>query len=203
MTGDGLNPDNATSAVRRAVENSGRMPTALDYLEQEPGSEDRNVTLPVLVLHPLSKTRIVDFNTDFVEFVTDSSGNQVGRVFTAEYRLDLQLDIWTAAGSEYGERDLGNKLHSALYAHDSNGPEKPLPDENGNDIDSVWRVRVGDGTQANDLTGSPSIRRWRQDVSLWAHHRFDTSESYVTEVSVPDETQSSDDLIELSDSFSG
>ena len=197
MSGDGLNPDDALSAVRRTVEDSGQMPADLDYIEQEPGDEDSNVGLPVLVLTPSSAVRITSFNTDLAGYVTDTDedGNEVrvGRIFHAEYRLDIQLDIWTAAGSSYDERDLGNTLHDVLYRHDSHGPDLPLLDENGNVIESVWRFRVEDGEQANDLTQTPSLRRWRQDVALWAYHRFDTSEDYLAGVNYPDEFTADDD----------
>lgn len=192
MTGDGLNPDDAVSAVRNTVEQSGKLPAELSYVEQEPGDEERDIHLPALILHPLSAIRIVDHNTDFDGYVTDSNGNRTGRVFTAEYRLDIQLDIWTASGSSYDERTLGNALHTALYPHDSNGPGKSLIGDDGQPIESVWKFRLNDGEQANDLTGTPTLRRWRQDVSMWAYHRFDTTADYSSTVSYPSDLSDDD-----------
>lgn len=192
MTGDGLNPDEALSSVRATVEHSQQMPTDLDYIEQEPGDENRDITLPVLVFQPLTAIRLSDFNTDFDGYVQNDAGDDVGRVFAAEYRLGIQLDIWTASGSSYSERTLGNKLHDALYPHDTSGPGRPLLDENGNPIDSVWKFQIEDGTQANDLTGTPTLRRWRQDVALWSFHRFDTTEDYVATVDYPSDLSDSD-----------
>jgi len=184
MQGDGLSPDEAIRQVRLAVENSGLMPDKMDYVEHEPSDND-NTGLPATIIQPLTEAQISNFNTDRVGFVTDDDGNRVGRVFNSEYRLDLQIDIWVAEQSDYDERTLGNNLYKALYEYSSSGPSKSLADE-------VWRFRVGDGTTANDLTTSPVLRRWRQDFTLWAYHRFDTTEDYVSSVNYPSELSSSD-----------
>lgn len=192
MSDDGLNPDEAVRAVRLSVERSGEMPDSTNYIEHTPGDSD-NTKLPVITIDPINHARITDFNTDQVGFVTDAVGNRVGRVFNAEYRLDLQLDVWTAEGSTHNAREIGNSLYRVLYQHSSKGPNQPLKGEDGNPIDAVWKLRVGDGQPADDLSGSPALRRWRQDLSLWAFHKFDTTMDYMSGVSYPSDLSTDDD----------
>lgn len=198
MTGDGIRPDASMEAVLRAVKDSGLMPASLNYIGHEPNvsGEDANIKLPVVTAQPVSNIRLSDFNTDRVDYTTgtDGSGNTVrtGRVFTAEYRLDVQLDIWVADGSSHDVDTIGNDVWTALYEHDSHGPAKAFVDENGASIESISKFQVRDGEPANNLTYTPAIRRWRQMVTLWAYHRFDTTEDYVATVDVPSELHDSD-----------
>lgn len=197
MVGEGLSPDEAVSTIRRTIEESGLMPDEVTYVEEQPGDENRDVKLPAVVLQPLSSVRLTRFNTDRADYLygEDDEGSEVivGRVFISEYTMSVQLDIWTAAGSSYDERELGEKLYDALYVHDSHGPEQSFLDEDGEPIESIWRFRIDDSEPANDLTGTPTLRRWRQDVSLWSYHRFDTTEDYMTDVDVPTELTVDDD----------
>lgn len=187
MTGDGIKPNEVINTIRTTVEGSGMFPDKMSYLEKEPdvGGSDSNIKLPILSIQPVSNIRITDFMSDKSDKVTDDAGNVVGRVFTAEYRLDLQLDVWVAAGSSYDEYELGNNLWTVLYEYDSLSMAEPFIGADGNEIESIWKFQVSDGEPANDLTFTPAIRRWRQDVTVWAFHRFDTTESYTTGVNTP------------------
>lgn len=194
MTGDGIRPDETITAVRDSIESSPNVPSDVDYLEKEPDltGDEGNVKLPLVTIQPVSEVRITDFNTDLSDYVLDSNGNRVGRVFTGEYRLDLQIDIWTASGSSHDQRDIGNAVWDALYPHDSKSAGRSFTDSNGSDIQSIWKVRVGDGEPANDLAKTPTLRRWRQSLTLWAFHRFDTTEDYVATVNGPSDDGFSD-----------
>lgn len=183
-------------AVKRTVEQQGIVTSDLNYIE--PGNEpdttgsDQGVKLPVFVIQPLDKIALDEFNTDRVGYVTDSDGNQVGRIYHSEYRLDLQLSVWVAEGSKHDVDEIGNDVWHSMYYHDEGGPGNPLPDANGNPVPTVFKFRVQDGTRDDDLTRNMTLRRWHQDVAIWAAHEFKTTEDYIATVEFPDTYQDTD-----------
>lgn len=188
-------PNEIVSAVRKTIENSNNLPSQTSYLEHEPDlqGEDAGLHLPLVTVRPISNLRIRNFNTDRVGYTYDAQGNQTGRVFEAEYRLNLRINIWTAAQSSGPDvRELGEKVWDALYPHDTAGPDQPLPDMQDFDPDAVFRLTVRQGEAANDMTMTPSLRRWRMSVWAWATHEFTTTESYVTGVTIPGDGDFSD-----------
>lgn len=182
-------PDELVSAVLRALDNSSRLPDDLSYLDEEPDTtgSDANVKLPVCSIQTIGGIRLDPFNTDQVDVLTDKDGNAVGRIYHSEYRLDLQLDVWVAEGSSHDADTLGNKVRSVLYNYDSAGPSGFLKDNQGQNITDVWRFRVGDGERRDDLTMTPSLRRWRQELALWSYEEFSTTEDYIAAVDYPQE----------------
>lgn len=188
----GARPGTVIDAVLKAVKQSGNLPTDTAYLDHQPdmAGEDAGVSLPVVSVHPLSNIRLNRFNTDKVGYTTDSDGNRTGRVYHAEYTLDLQLDVWTAAGSSHDAETLGQQVWDALYQHDDAGPDKPLPhpDQSGATLDAVWRFKLRRGETAHDLTASPTLRRWRMDLGAWSRHEFTTDETYAAKVVYPDDS---------------
>jgi hypothetical protein len=182
-----VRPREAVAAVRRAIEESNEMPESVSYLEHEPDTtgDDASIKLPVCAVQTIGSIRIKDFNTDQVSNITDDNGNVVGRKFEAEYRLDTQIDLWVAAGSSHDPDLLGNKMRTVLYNYDSAGPQGFLKDENGENITSIWKFEVGDGERRDDLTMNPSLRRWMQEVTIWANEEFSTVEDYIAAVDYP------------------
>lgn len=183
-------PKELISAVKRALEDSGRYENDMRYLVQEADTEgsDADTKLPATVIQTMSDVRLDPFNTDQVGVLTDDNGNHVGRVYHSRYRLDLQLDIWVAQDSSYDVDDLGDKMRNVLYNYDSAGPGAYLEDDQGQPIEEVWRVRLGDGERADNLSMTPSLRRWRQEITLWANEEFNTTEDYITTINYPSDS---------------
>lgn len=188
-------PQTTIEAVIRSIKDSGRMPAEMSYLGYAPDVEgdDSDVTLPLIAVRPMYKVRLTPHNSDFKEYKTDSQGNHIGRIYASEYRLDLEVSIWTAAGSSYDVDDLGNDVRLALYKHDSSGPGLPLERSDGSPIEAIWKARVEEGQPSNDLTYTPALRRWREELTLWAYHEFDTTEDYVATVSYPADGEMTDE----------
>lgn len=199
MTEEGIRPDETVQALIRSIRRSNRLPDALNYIGYRPDKQnsDANVKLPVLTIEPVSHIRITEFNTDQVDTITqtDADGNEVtvGRVFAAEYRIDFNIAVWVASGSSYDVRNIGNNLWTALYRHDSSGPGEPFISADGTEIEGIWKVQIRDGEPHDDLTHTPSLRRWNQMVSIWAYHTFDTTEDYISSVDYPSELSGTQD----------
>lgn len=180
-------PRHAMEAVARAVANSGELPSEMSLLLQEADAtaDDADVDLPLLEVQPLLVDNVVVSNTDFVGWVTDDNGNQTGRIYFSEYEMTIELNIWTTKNDGYDPDDLGNKLREALYPYSSYGPDQPFLDDEQNPIDQITYFRFDNGERTDDLIQTPTVRRWSQEVELWACEEFRTDEDYITTVDYP------------------
>lgn len=175
-----MRPREVIEVVVNAVKQSGRLPDSTNYVGYEPNIDTDAIKLPLLEVVTTSEARISDHNTDEQGEILDDEGNSVARVFHAMYQLSIEVNIWTAEGSRYDPNVLGDEVFAALYNYDSAGPSKKLADE-------IWRVRVGDGSPDEDFSTSPTLRRWSQEVDIWAYETFTTDEDYIVSVVSPED----------------
>jgi len=173
-----MRPKEVIEEIVTAIRESGALPDNTNYVGYEPNIDTEPIKLPLLEVATVSSARIDEHNTDFQGVIEDDDGNTVGQVFHALYNLTLEVNVWTAHGSQHDPDDLGDAVFSVLYQYDSSGPSVSLADD-------VWRVRVGDGEPDNDFTTSPTLRRWSQEIDVWAYETFTTDEDYLVNVEVP------------------
>lgn len=173
-----MRPRDVIKEVVSAIEDSGRLPDSTNFVGYEPNIDTEAIKLPLLEVNTMSSARIAEHNTDEQGVITDDSGNEVGRVYHALYNLTLEVNVWTAQGSKFDPDALGDQVYSALYQYDSSGPAQPLADD-------VWRVLLGDGSPDPDFTTSPTLRRWSQELDIWAFETFTTDEDYIVNVVEP------------------
>lgn len=181
-------PDELIEAVARSIDASDGVPGDVSYLLQEADMDasDANVKLPVIEIELISVDRLDEFNTDESGRVLNDAGEAVGRVIRREYELSLQIDVWVAAKSSHDVNDIGQALADRLYRHEPTGFDEPLPDGNDGSISGVWDFRLGQSARRDDTTTTPSVRRWRQDVTLSSYVEYRTSgEEPLRDVSVP------------------
>lgn len=180
-------PSETLYAIGRAVDESGLMSDNVSYLFHEADTEndDANVDLPLIEIQPVETDHVNPSNTDFVDYVTDDQGRQIGRVYHAEYQMTAQIDIWTAADGRYDVDELGDTLREALYPYSSYGPQQPFTDENGNQ-EQIFRFVMDSGERDDDVIQTPTLRRWSQQVEVWAFEDFKTTEDYLVGVNPPD-----------------
>jgi hypothetical protein len=171
-------PRELIEGVVGAIQDSGNLPNETNYVGYEPNTETQPIKLPLLEVVAASEARIDEHNTDVQGTIDDSNGNTVGQLFQALYNLTIEVNVWTAHGSQHDPDALGDAVYSALYQYDSAGPGRDLHHD-------VWRVRVGDGTPDEDFSTSPTLRRWSQEVDLWAYEQFTTDEEYIVNVDSP------------------
>lgn len=182
-----VSPRNAMEAVAREVANAGTLPSELSLLLQEAdqSNDDADVDLPLLEIQPLTVDNVAIENTDLVGFTTDDDGNQTGRVYFSEYEMGIQLNLWTTKDDGYDPDELGRQLRDALYTFSSYGPAQDFNDEAGNPIEEITYFRLGDGERDDGLFDTPTVRRWSQEVELWASEEFRTDEDYIVNVDYP------------------
>lgn len=188
-------PSNAMTAVARTIADSGELPSDMGLMlhEADPESEDADVEMPALEIELVESSRVHPNNTDLVGWTVDENGNRTGRIYRAEYELTLEIDVWTSTGDGYDANELGKAVRRALYPHSSYGDGEPFSDENGKQIDEIFRFVVSDGARADDLIQTPTVRRWRQEVELWAYEEFQTTEDYIVDVNYPASGDFNDD----------
>lgn len=182
-----VSPKESIDAVSRAVANSGELPAEMTLLKREADarSDDADVNLPTMEVQISSIDDVNISNTDFVDFVTDDSGNEVGRIFLSEYELTIDIDLWTIEKTSYDPDDLGRRLKKALYPYSSYGPSEDFTDSDGNKIEQITYFRLGDAERADDLVQDPTVRKWSQTVELWAYESFRTTKDYIVSVDYP------------------
>lgn len=193
-----VSPKDSLEAVERAVKRSDKLPDQTSYLLEEVDAEgsDADVSLPVVEMELIASERVRPNNSDLVGYKTDASGNRIGRVYHSQYEMSVEINIWTAEGGSHDPDDLGERLREALYMHSTNGPARPFRDVNERPIDSIIRFQLGDGERADELVQSPTLRRWRQEIELWGHDEFTTSDDTILEVDFPQDLSSDDTVIE-------
>lgn len=180
-------PTEILELVRDALKASGNLPSSTTYIVQEHDGDgvEGNVRLPVVQVTPVTNVSLNEFNTDLAGYVTDDAGNQVGRIYHAEYQMTVQIDVITVDGRTSEDEDIRNlstALRDALYSYDSAGPSRQL-------AESIWKFTLADGERVDDTATTPTMRRWRQDVDLWTHEEFDTTEDYISAVNLPPEDE--------------
>lgn len=182
-----MTPSECIQAIQRTIQEAADLPSSTTFMTEQVdlSNSNRNIRLPLVETQTISQIRIEDFNTDRIGYIRDDEGNRVARVFHTEYMCDFQIDVWTGARSRYDPDEMGRNIREALYVHDKAGPDKPFRDENGDPIDDIWNFRILDGGREDDLTMSPSLQRWRQDVELWAYEEFVSTEDYIEHVILP------------------
>lgn len=181
-----VSPSDAMYSVALAIDSSGIMPDGMSYLlhEADLQNDDADVDLPLIEITPVEADNVHPSNTDLVGYTTDDDGNRTGRVYHSEYQLTAEVNIWTGANGQYDVDELGDALRKALYPHSSYGPQEPFIDEDGDEV-GIFRFVVESGERDDNVIRTPTVRRWRQEVELWAYEDFKTTEDYVVDVIPP------------------
>jgi hypothetical protein len=172
-----MRPQEALESVVRAIEQSTAFdPNDIITDEFDPEGRNNRLQTPFVVVLPVGTVRDDAFNTDRVGFVTDQQGNREGEIYEAVFEIDIQIDIYLAAGDDRQVTELGGRLRRALFTHDSSGINAPFPDDGTDIVDDIRDFDVGTGQRADDLSG-PGIRRWRHESAM----------RYVSRVKVTDD----------------
>lgn len=175
-----VRPKELVEAVLYTLQQSNDFPEATNFVGYEPDINSESIKLPLIEVSLATQVEIDETNTDFIGFKTDDSGRDIGRIYETLYTQELNIAVWTAHGSRYSPRDMGDTVRDELYAHSTGGPNEPLRHpEDGRVLDEVWRFRITEGAHTDDLGTSPTLRRWQETVQISA------SEQYVTDEEDP------------------
>ena len=176
-----VRPQELIKAVLVTLQNTPEIPDPANFVGYEPDITSESIKLPLIEVSTGPQEHISEMNTDFVGLKTDDSGREIGRIYESLYTLELNIAVWTAPGSKYSPRKIMNAVRDSLYAHDTAGPNLPLRYADGSPVNEVWRFALQEGEQTDDLTTSPTLRRWQQNVLVSA------SEQYITDEEDPAE----------------
>lgn len=175
-----VRPQEIVDSVLYTLQEADDIPSAANYVGYEPDINSESIKLPLIEVSTGTMANVNRANTEFVDMKTDDNGREVGRIYSTLYTLELNVAVWTAHGSKWSPRDIGDEVRDELYKHATSGPDLPLiSPEDRSSLDEVWRVNIQDGSQTDDLNTSPTLRRWRQTITVSA------SEQYVTDSEEP------------------
>jgi len=158
----------ALKIIGDTLRRSQKMPEDMSYVLREPDVEgqDAAVSVPVTILQDTDTTRDDPANSNFNGYLTNDAGEEVGKIYETHWEMSLQIDIWTAAGSDVDVDTLGQQLHEVLYAYDTRGPDKTFVDEDGEKREMIYDFTLQDGSRDDNLDQTPTIWRWRQQARV-------------------------------------
>ncbi len=175
-----VRPNELVEALLYTLKQSDNIPDSASFVGYEPDIDSEPIKMPLIEVSLGTQFEISEENTDFIGYVTDADGNQVGRRFESLYEQELTIAAWTAHGSKYDPRTISDAVRDEIYAHTTAGPNKPLRHpEDDRVLDEVWKVTITEGEHTDDLGRSPTLRRWEELISISA------SEQYVTDAEDP------------------
>lgn len=159
----------ARELIARAVLQDTRITDDLDVILQEPDGEgsDSQKTVPLLYVSFTETTEPDVYNSDLVDYKTNDDGERVARIFGAEWEAVAQIEIWTADRSRHDIDELGEQLHSILYAYDSSSLDRSFQNADGMAVPGLWNFSLQDGGREDDLTQTPTVRRYRQLADVY------------------------------------
>jgi len=185
--------DETRAAVARSVLADPRVPSDdIDVLLQEADQDGQDAvkTIPLLLIRFESDSEQNERNSDFAGFDLDDDGNRVAEVYERQWEGELIVEVWTAAVSRFDIDELGKTVQSVLYGFDTKSSNDPLIDENGDEIDGIWKFSVTGSRRVDDLAQTPTVRRWRNIVEVYGSQQYKTpAQSSLDNVNQPDVVQ--------------
>ena len=174
-------PNDAVHELIERIAEQGYLPDEMSVIfhEADEDNDDSDEDLPLLEVQIDSTDRPQLTNNDLVGHKVDDSGNRIARVYESTYELTLELNIWTAGKTNNDPNEFGNDLRRALYPFSSHGPGLSIDDD-------IYYIVIGDGAREDDIIQTPTVRKWQQEVELWAVERFSTDEEPIEEIDFPE-----------------
>lgn len=163
-----VNQRETIEIIGRTLKESPKIPDQMSYLlrEADPEGADANVSVPLIEIQNIDTTRDDPTNSNFVDYLTNDAGEQVGYVYQTTWEMSLEIDIWTADGSDNDVDEFAAQMREVLYAYDTRGHDKQFRDENGEPVSDIWGFALQDGQRNDSLVETPSVRRWRQNARV-------------------------------------
>jgi hypothetical protein len=160
--------------IANTLKRNTKIPDDLSYLphEADTSGSDADVATPVLVLQAISNQRDDPSNDNFVGYITNDNDEQVGYIYESKWEMNLQMDVWTAAGSDADPDTYGKFVREVLYTYDTRGPDKTFRDEDGKPIDQIYDFMLTSRSRDDSFVETQSIRRWRQEATVRGAERL-------------------------------
>jgi|APHM01.1.fsa_nt_gi hypothetical protein len=184
--------DKTRKAVAYSILNDPRVPSDIDVLleEADPDGQNAAKTIPLLNITFDSDSKFNQRNTELVGYKLDDNGNRVAEIYERRWEGELFVESWTADASNVDADELGTTIQSVLYGFDTKSSNDTLIDPDGNPVDDIWRFSVRGGRRIDDLSNTPTVRRWRNRVEVYG------AEQYKTPAQTPLEGVNQPDVLE-------
>jgi hypothetical protein len=166
-------------AVLNVLKQSGQLPSETNFIGVEPDMDTQPIKLPLVEVSSQRQEEVQETNTSFVGFRTDDDGNQIGKVFQSLYYETLEISVYTAQGSKFDPKELGQAVRDVMFGFSTKGPNKTLIHPDFGPVNEVYMVEMLYGNHTDDLGTSPPLRRWTQELEIYA------SEQYLTDADSP------------------
>jgi hypothetical protein len=167
-------------ATARAIATASRLDGLSQVLTYDPNraQEDASVRTPTIALSVVANSREDPAADPLAGYTRNADGAKTGRIFERAYRMELQADIYTLQGDGHDPDTLADDLATALRRYNRDERGDFLEDADGNALSTIRDVRVTGGQRADDLTASPTIRRWRSSIEVRYINRLREADEY-------------------------
>lgn len=170
-----VRPQKLIEAVISNLQGASGIPDAVNFVGYLPNPDVEAIKLPIISVSVNDRTNLRPYNSQFIGFVENNAGNDVQRQYEMEYLLELDVQVWTAQGSQYSPRDIGDSVRTKLFDYTKHGPGLPLTHPSLGNIDEVWNFVIDTEGHEDDLTTTPTLRRWRATIEISASEVYTTT----------------------------
>lgn len=162
--------DEVKRLITDAVLHAPFTPDNLDVILREPDTEgaDAQKTLPLLYIELSETDRSTHHTTDRVGTAIDESTDEGQIVYGIDWEAEVTIEVWTVDGSGESVDALGEQVRRALSTYDSHLSGEPFRDDTGDAVDDITYFALQSGERADDLTQTPTVRRWRETATIYA-----------------------------------
>lgn len=157
-----VHPNTILESLAFSCQHNTVLPDQVSYatVELDGGGEHSDVSLPIVEFRITDIARDGSHNTDRHGVTRAPDGTETGYRYDSWYVMDVVVAVQTASQTSITHRELDQLTRQALFRHDQNGPNKPLPDPNSvsETLNGISWVRVGGTSPEHEFALSPSIR---------------------------------------------
>lgn len=144
-------------------------------LELDFNGQHSAVNPPVVEIRPVDYARNQRHNTDFIGYEHNDAGEQIGRIYQANFEMPIAISVLVASQSSHDDREIMSQIRTALWYYDSSMMSNPLPSPSGTGtLSEITELTVGQAEPQNDLSLSPGLRRTQQLVDTRFVERVST-----------------------------
>lgn len=175
-------PQEIIDGVVTVLKNSDNIPDVVNFINKEPDVNSNPIKLPFIQVSGEVKVNVDATNSNKIDTISGSNSETLKEVYETLYTQEFNVAVWTAQGSSNDVKKLSASIRNVLFEYTTAGPDRELPDPNGDGtLDDVWNVRLLETERTDDLGTSPTARKRTEVIEVSAGETFITEDKETIE----------------------